>query len=231
MKAHEIMTRAVHTAKRDTSIGDIARLMTKERISGVPIVTDDGDVIGIVSETDLMHRAETGTQRRRKWWLAMFLDSDSLARDYVKVHGLEADDVMTRYVISVSEDATLADVADILETNKLKRVPVLSNGKLVGIITRGDLVRALAAADTARGAARKDDAALQKALTDSIGAKSWLKPAYITATVNGGVVELWGFIGSEDQRKALHVLVQEVTGVREIRDNLRLGLRQFSAVA
>ena len=231
MKARDIMTSAVHTARRETSIADIARLMTDQRIGGVPIVTDDNHVIGIVSETDLLHRAENGTQKRRKWWLAMLQDSDGLARDYAKTHGLRADDVMTRYVVTVGEDTTLRDVADVLDRNNLKRVPVVRDGALVGIITRGDLVRQLATVDRTHEVTSDDDAGVQKALIEAIDRQPWLAPAYISATVDNGVVELWGFIGSEDQRKALHVLVQEVAGVREIKDKLTLGLRYLSSAA
>lgn len=231
MKARDVMTSMVHTAKRQTSIADIAKLMTQQRISGVPIVTDDNQVIGIVSETDLLHRPENGTQKRRKWWLEILKDANELARDYAKSHGLHADDVMTRYVVTVVEDTSLRDVADILDRNNLKRVPVVRDGALVGIITRGDLVRQLATIDKGRSADPTDDAGVQKALIEAIERQPWLEPTFISATVDRDAVELWGFIGSEVQRKALHVLVQEVAGAREIKDKLTLGLRYLSSAA
>jgi CBS domain-containing protein len=96
---------------------------------------------------------------------------------------------------------------------------VLSNGQLVGLITRSDLVRALAGVEIGKPVTRSADAALQKALIEKIRTQSWLNPTYLVPLVNGGVVDLWGFIESDEQRKALFVLIEEVTGLRAIRDH------------
>jgi CBS-domain-containing membrane protein len=97
MKAREIMTREVITVRPQTSVRDIAALMVEKRFSGVPVLTDDGKIVGIISESDLLHRAEVGTERRRKWWFRAFGDSNQLAQDFAKAHGLKAHDVMSRY--------------------------------------------------------------------------------------------------------------------------------------
>ena len=143
MKAQDIMTREVATVRPETSMREIAALMMEKNISGMPVVSDDGAIVGIVSEGDLLHRAEVGTERKHKWWFQIFADSDAAAREYAKAHGLSARDVMSRYVISVRDDADLRDVADILDSHRIKRVPVLHDGRLAGIISRRDLVRAL----------------------------------------------------------------------------------------
>lgn len=231
MRAHQIMTTKVHTAKRDTSVGEIARLMSAERFSGVPVVDDSGQIIGMVSETDLMHRAETGTERKRKWWISLFIDDDMRARDFIKAHGQKVEHVMSRFVISVPDTAKLAEVADILETNNLKRVPVLKAGKLVGIITRGDLVRALAAADAVREAPTSDSATFQKALNERIGHQPWARSAYLNVVVTERAVELRGFVASDDQRKALLILAAEVAGQRPVEDHLAVGPHFFDAAA
>ncbi len=231
MRAHQIMTTKVHTAKRETSIAELARVMTAERISGVPIVDDEGGMIGIVSETDLLHRTELGTERRRKWWISLFLDSDMRARDFIKTHGLTAGDVMSRFIISVPADAKLAEVADILDANNLKRVPVLKAGKLVGIITRGDLVRALAAADAIRSPSSTDSAMLQKAINARIQRESWLSASYLNVVVVDKRVELWGFVTSEDQKRALLILVREVVGDFQVDDHLAIGPRHLGKAA
>jgi CBS domain-containing protein len=129
------MTREVVTVGPYTSVPDIAAVMVEKRISGVPVLTDSGEIIGLVSQTDLLHRVEIGTEReiRRKWWLGNLADINALAREYAKTHGLKAQDVMSRYVISVRDDAELRDVADILDTHCIKRVPVLRAGRLVGM--------------------------------------------------------------------------------------------------
>ena len=143
-------------------VRDIAALMAERHITGVPVLTHDGTVIGIVSETDLLHRAELGTapERKRKRWL----DFNALAREYAKAYGLRAEVVMSRCVVAVRDDANMRDVADVLDRHRFKRVPVLQAGQLVGIIARGDLVRALSQAQVGEGAKRTPDAALHKTL-------------------------------------------------------------------
>ena len=234
MKARDIMTAKVHTVRADTSVAEIARLMTAERISGVPVLSDKGEPMGMVSETDLLHRAETGTTKRRKWWIGLFLDKDTLARDFIKSHGLKAADVMSRYVISVRDEASLAEVADLLDTNNLKRVPVLRDGKLAGIITRGDLVRALAnppAAAPRQAPAPSTNADLQRLLMQRIDKQPWVASVYIHVIVTDDSVELRGFVGTDHQRKALDILVRELAGPRRIDDQLVVGVRWLHAAA
>jgi CBS-domain-containing membrane protein len=127
---------------------------------------------------------------------------------------------MSRYVVSVRDDAELRDVADILDSHRIKRVPVLREGRLVGIITRGDLVRALSQVQISKAAKKIDNAALHKTLHDRIRAQSWLNDTYINLTVNDGVVELWGLVVSTDRHRALLALVEETEGVSRVEDKL-----------
>jgi CBS domain-containing protein len=223
MKAQDIMTRDVTTVRPDTSVRDIAGLMVEKHISGVPVLTEDGKIIGIVSQSDLMHRAEVGTERKHKWWFRIFADSNALAREYAKAHGLKAHDIMSRYVVSVRDDAELRDVADILDNHRIKRVPVVQEGRLVGIITRGDLVRALSQVQITKAVKKLDNAALHKTLHDRIRVE-WIDPSYISITVNEGVVQLWGFVETVDQRNALRVLIEETDGVTRVDDRLSVGI-------
>jgi CBS domain-containing protein len=222
MKALDIMTREVVTVRLETSVREIAALMMEKNISGVPVVGDNGAIVGIVSEGDLLHRAEVGTERKHKWWFHIFADSDAAAREYAKAHGLSARDVMSRYVISVRDDADLRDVADVLDSHHIKRVPVLHDGRLVGIISRRDLVRALTQVQALSPPAKVDNAALHNALRDRFKSQSWLNDAYMNVTVNDGVVELWGLVVSADQHRALRALVEETPGVRRVEDRLRV---------
>ncbi len=220
MKAQDIMTREVTTIRPETSVREIAGLMMEKNISGVPVVGDDGAIVGIVSEGDLLHRAEVGTERKHKWWFQFFADSDAAAREYAKAHGLSARDVMSRYVISVRDDADLRDVADILDSHRIKRVPVLHDGRLVGIVSRRDLVRALTQVQASSAPVKLDNAALHKTLRDRFKSQSWFNDAYINVAVNDGVVELWGLVVSADQQRALRTLVEETPGVRRVEDRL-----------
>jgi CBS domain-containing protein len=220
MKAQDIMTREIATVRPETSVREIAALMMEKNISGVPVVSENGAILGIVSEGDLLHRAEVGTERKHKWWFRIFADSDAAAREYAKAHGLSARDIMSRHVISVRDDADLRDVADILDSQRIKRVPVLHDGRLVGIISRRDLVRALSQVQGSIAPVKLDNAALHKTLRDRFKSQSWLNDAYINVAVTDGVVELWGLVVSDDQHRALRTLVEETPGVRRVEDRL-----------
>lgn len=220
MRAHEIMIRDVITVGPEAKVSDIADLFVRHRISAVPIVTDDKVVVGLVTASDLIHRKETRTERRRKWWLDMFVDNDTRAREFVKEHGLKARDVMSPAVISVSENAELAEVADILESHRIRRVPVLRDGKLAGLISRADLVRALAKAPVLATPSNADNATLQKAVYDAVNKERWLNTIYMSFTVDNGVVEVRGYADSDAQKKALRVLIEEVPGVKAVNDGL-----------
>ncbi|NJO32353.1 MAG: CBS domain-containing protein [Rhodospirillales bacterium] len=222
MNVDDAMTKDVVTVGLETTVGEIAALLVRHRISAVPVVSKGNQVIGIVSQTDLGHRSETGTEKRRKWWLDMFTDNGSKARDYIKSHGLRAQDIMTRFVVSVGKTATLAEVADTLDTHRVRQVPVLDEGKLVGMISRADLVRKLAEVSVSGPAERSPGGQLQKEIADRIKTEPWLKSALVNVLVNDGAVELYGMAESNDQRRALKVLVEGVPGVNRVDDKMAL---------
>jgi CBS domain-containing protein len=226
MKASEVMATNVVTVEPRTTVKDIAEIMTGRRISGVPVL-DGGKLVGIVSETDLLHRAETGTEKRHKWWLGAFMDADRMAREYAASHGRVAADIMTRNVITVKADADLGEVADLLDRKKLKRVPVVDGGALVGMITRGDLVRAFLAKAKAAEVAQVDDETLTTAIKSRMRRESWLDASLVNLDVKDGVVTLEGFVTSRDQLKALSLLVAETPGVVRVDTQLRLRPRDM----
>src|SRR5271167_3377590 len=129
MRAIDVMTTEVITVGENATVPEAAKLLAEHGISAVPVVDKDNRVIGMVSEGDLLHRAETGTERRRSWWLEMMTSTNQLAGDYIKSHSGIVKDVMTRDVISVTETTSVADIAVLLETNRIKRVPVLQDGR------------------------------------------------------------------------------------------------------
>jgi len=148
MRAMDVMTTDVITVDPDTTVQNLATLLAERGISGAPVVDADGRLMGVISEGDLLHRAEIGTARRhrvrrRSWWLDHF--ASDLARDYVKSHGRTVNDIMTRDVVTVTEDTELAEIAALLEAKRIKRVPVMREGKIVGIISRANIVRAVGA--------------------------------------------------------------------------------------
>jgi CBS domain-containing protein len=224
VKVNDIMTRSVVTVNPGTTVRELATLMAEKRISGVPVVSDDGALVGVVSESDLLHRAELGTEKRRKWWLRVLTDTNQLARDFTKSHGQTAGDVMVRYVVTISPDADLADAADIMDTHRIKRLPVVEGGRLVGILTRGDLVRALVRAETAKGTPRVDNATLHAVLQERMKSQTWLDSSLINVIVEDGVVKLAGYVQSSEHRDALRVLAKETEGVSRVEMAMTVGL-------
>jgi CBS domain-containing protein len=222
MVAQDVMTADIVTVTAETAVPEIAALLLEHRISAVPVVDAGGGVLGIVSEGDLMHRPEAGTERRRRsWWLALFRDQEDLAKEFVKTHGLRAADVMTRAVVTVREDTPLPAIAQTLEEQRIKRVPVVREGRLVGIVSRADLLRAVAAGKgSAEPAPKPDDRAIRERLLETIRSAEWVTDTFVNVMVIDGVVHLWGGFESEVQRDALRVAAERIPGVREVKDHL-----------
>ena len=223
MRAMDIMTGDVITVRENASVTEVAKLLAKRGISAVPVVDNDNRVIGMVSEGDLLHRAETGTERRRPWWLEMIASTNTLAADYIKSHSGSVRDVMTRDVISVTETTPVADIAVLLETQRIKRVPVLRDGKLVGIVSRANLVQALAMTiSEASSDAEADDRAIRNKLLGELKAQKWAEVAPANVTVKDGVVHLWSSYYSDEEKRALIVAAENIPGVGRVEDHMRV---------
>lgn len=220
MQARDVMTERVITVGPDTPVREIAAVLLKRRISAVPVVDQDGAVAGIVSEGDLIRRDELGTEARgRSWWLRLFDDTTELAERYAKSHGAKARDVMTRDVVSVDEAASLGDIAELLETRHIKRVPVMRGGRLAGIVSRADIVRALAASPSpALEPASADDQEIRARIVEKLRSEPWGDCWNTSVFVSGGVVEFWGTVGSEAERQASRIAAEGIPGVIEVRD-------------
>jgi CBS domain-containing protein len=157
MRACDIMTKTVLTVTPETLVRDAARLFADNHISGAPVLDDERHLVGILTEGDLLHRTETGTQsRRRSWWLEFFASTRDLASTYIKENARLVKDVMTTDVVTVSEGVPIAEIADLLERCRIKRVPVVYDGKLLGIVSRANLVKALASAPKEASLAASD---------------------------------------------------------------------------
>lgn len=216
MQAQDVMTTAVVTVAPDATVREAATLMLERRISALPVVDRAGNVVGIVSEGDLLRRVELGTDAARSWWLGLL--ADSVAQDYLKTHGVMVGDVMSSPAISVRRVTPLNTVARLLEERRIKRVPVLESGRLEGIVSRADLVRALATAPAQRAPEVRTDRALRRRVLAEIG-KAGVDIAYVNVTVEGGAVHLWGGVRDAIQQKALHAAVDVAGGAREVLDH------------
>lgn len=228
MKARDVMVFPVITVKPQSSVKDVAKVFLEHRISAVPVVEDDGRIVGIVSEGDLLHRAEAGTERRRSWWLEFVAQNDVLTSDYIKAHSNIVADIMTREVVTASPDTPLYEIATLLETKMIKRVPIVENGQLVGIVSRANLIQAVAS-ERKETVTPETDAVVREQVLRSLKNQKWAHTTLLNATAADGVVDLWGFVNSEQERKAIRLLVESNPSVREIRDNMTLRPRSGGA--
>ncbi len=221
MKANDIMTSPVITVEPDTSIREIAKLLFEHRISAVPVV-EKGRLVGLVSEADLLHRREIGTDRvapSGSWWLRLF-SADRSPEDYIKSHARRARDIMTREVATVAPDTPVAQIATLLETHGIKRVPVMRDGKLVGIVSRSNLVQALAVTPAAEATSPEGDDGIRAGLLAELERQPWWRGRVASnVIVTDGIVHYWGTLDSEEERQAARIAAENVPGVRRIVDH------------
>jgi signal-transduction protein with cAMP-binding, CBS, and nucleotidyltransferase domain len=201
--------------------------MINLRISGVPVLDRDGQLAGIVTEGDLLRRAETETERRRSRWSQWFSGNPRLAAEYIKSHARRVEDVMTREVVSVGELASLGEIAQLMETKRIKRVPVVNHGKIVGIVSRADLLQVLASGGV-MSADEDSDRLIRERLLAELHKQEWANPTEANVVVLDGIVHFWGTVGSEEQRKALRVVAENIPGVHGIEDHTILGPRYLT---
>jgi len=224
MKATDIMTRQPVSVTPQATIAEAARLMLQHRISGLPVTDDKGAVLGVVTEGDLLRRAETGTERHRPRWLEFLVGPGRLAGDYVDAHARKVGEVMTSDVAVAAPHDDLADIVRLMEKRRVKRLPVVENGKLVGIVSRADLVRALLGTLTkeAASAARRpsSDDEIRERIAAIIDKEPWGPRFSSDVTVKNGVVELYGTVTDDRERTALIVAAETVAGVKSVRDHL-----------
>jgi len=221
MKAADVMVSDVITVCSEASVRDVAEILVAHGISAVPVVEKDGGLIGIVSECDLIRRAETDPDRRRPRWAALLIGTDRLAAEFVNSHARKVADVMTREVIVATPDTPLSDIAALLEKNGIKRVPIVKNRKLIGIVSRANLVQALASAPkNVKAATATSDSMIREDVLRRLGAEPSSRTSRLNVIVHDGTVELWGVVRSQAEKKAVRVAAELTPGVRAVNDNL-----------
>lgn len=219
MKVSDVMTRQVISIAPEATILEAIRSMLQNHISGLPVVGADGTLLGIVTEGDFLRRAETDTDRKRARWIEFLMGPGKLANEYIHTHGRTVDEVMTRDPVTVDEDTSLEEVVQLMESRQIKRVPVVSNGKVIGIVSRANLLHVLASCCAMQSPA-KNDAAIRDQILAEIEKQIWAPNHLVNVLVHDGVVELWGTILDGHQGRALKVIAENVPGVRGIQDHL-----------
>lgn len=220
MKAADVMVRDVITIRSNAGVQEAAKLLLDYSISGLPVVDAEGRLVGMVSEGDLMRRPESGTQRRHSWWLDLMTPNESLAREFTHTHSRKIADVMSRAVVTAIPETSLADVASLLEKHRIKRVPILQDGKIVGIVSRANLLQGLAALAKEPAAAPLGDRGLREAVIARMRAEPWARLSLVNVVAHAGTVDLWGLVETNAERNALRVAAEVTPGVQAVNDNL-----------
>lgn len=220
MQASDVMTRDVISVSPDTSVRELAELLIEHRISAAPVL-ENGKLVGIASEGDMVRRAELGTaEQRRPWWLDLLTSDASRAGEYVRTHSQHVRDVMTPDVTTVTEETPLTEIATILEGERIKRVPVVSGEQVVGIVSRADLIQRLAAQrDRQLPGSSADDATIRLQVLAALREQDWSPMTVTNAMVTDGTVELFGLCRSEEERDASRVAAENVPGVQRVIDH------------
>jgi CBS domain-containing protein len=221
MKAADVMTRNVFSIPPDAPLMQAVRIMLLHHISGLPVVDADRNLVGIVTEGDLLRRVELGTERKRARWLEYLLGPGRLASEYTQARGRTVHEVMTNDVYTATERTPLADIVKLMERRRIKRVPVVDqDGKVTGIVTRANLLRALASVAREVKPASADDDTVREQLLAELGRQPWAPLALVDVVVRNGVVQLWGAVTDERQRTALKVAAENTAGVTAVEDHL-----------
>jgi len=222
MKTGEVMTKRIVSVEPNASVLQAVRLMLQNRVSGLPVLSDSGALVGILTEGDLLRRTETGTEKQRPRWLEFLLGPGHLAEEYVRTHARKVEEIMTPEPFTVTEETPLDEVIRMMEKHQIKRVPVMRGKQLVGIVSRADLLRAMAsmALSVSPGDTAETDKAIRERLLTELEHQKWAPIGAISVTVKDGVVELWGTITDERERSALVVAAENVPGVKKVQDNL-----------
>jgi CBS domain-containing protein len=219
MRAHQIMTRQVITIAVDAPIADAANTMLVKHISGLPVVDQAGKLVGIVSQGDFIRRAEIGTQRKRGRWLKFLVGPGRAASDFVHERGRKVGEIMTPDPRTVTEDATLEDIVELMERNNIKRLPVMREENLVGIVSRSNLLQAVAGLTRDVPDPTADDDHIRNHTIASAEKTDWA-PFGLGVIVINGIVHLSGVITNEQSREATIVAAENVSGVTKVHDHL-----------
>jgi CBS domain-containing protein len=220
MNAKQVMSRSVHTVAADASVYDAAHVLLNAGISAAPVVDADGTMIGIVSEADLMYRTEIGTMPGKSWLQRLLADNAVLARDYIRSHSHRVADVMTKNVVTADERTPLADIATLMQRHRVKRVPILRDGKVVGIVSRANLLQGLLARELVPSEDLAADETLRTSVAAEIARQGWSSNLPTSVVAENGTVHLWGYVDSDTVKDAYRIAAENVRGVKRVENHM-----------
>jgi len=211
MKVEEIMTRAVLTTGPDAQVRDVARILVENHISGLPVCDEEGQVIGVVSEGDILFKEYDPTLGRTSWLFSWFSE-DEVIRENMKARALNVRDAMTAPAITVHAYCSVAEAARLMSEHGVNRLPVIGARKLVGIVTRTDLVRAFV----------REDVDIRNEIEEDVLRRNlWLEePEAVVVEVERGAVHVAGRLETRSEALALERLAARVPGVVSVESEL-----------
>ena len=219
MRVNQIMTPEVITVGADTTILEAANTMLRHHIGALPVVDAAGRLIGIISEGDFIRRAEIGTEHKRGRWLTFLAGADRIATEFAHERGRKVGEVMTPDPLTVAEDTPLDRIVQIMQSSRVKRLPVMRGDRMVGIVTRSDFLAAVAGLARSIPDLSAADDRIRVDVMATIGQAPW-RPCRLNVIVHDGIVNLNGVVKKESARKASIVAAENVAGVKQVRDHL-----------
>jgi len=219
MRVKDVMTPKLLGVPETASLWEALNMMVTSRVSALIVFDEIGAPVGILSEGDLMRRAELGCEKRRPRWLDFLAGGGRSAREYARSHGRRVHEIMTRNILSVDAGAELKEAIDLMLEKRVRRLMVVKGSEPVGVLSRSDIVRALMSAMPSQNEIRTDSD-LQTAIDNELQRHAWAPVNSVRVLVDDGVATLEGAIPDDSLREGLKVLVENVPGVKGVHDHL-----------
>lgn len=206
LKARDVMTTPVITVRPQTPVGEVARLMLEHRISGLPVVEDNGTLAGIVTESDLLRKASGPSPLQRLAWLKPE-QAQELEQHLRRYEAKVAADMMTRPVVTADEDTPLRELARLMVDRRINRVAIVRRGQVVGIVTRHDILKAFA----------RSDEALEQVVRNLFEFDlAGVDVRSVEVHVRNGIVHLAGRVRTRREAEVLTSCMRSIDGVVDI---------------
>ncbi|WP_242402569.1 CBS domain-containing protein [Komagataeibacter kakiaceti] len=214
------MTAPAISIEPTETITKALRLMLSHKISGLPVVTPNGQLVGILTEGDLMRRSELHTEEKTSWLQGLLRSSGKQAGEYVHTHGRKVGEIMSTEPITIFPEASLRDAVDMMIRHRVKRLPVVRNEQLMGVVSRTDMLRALLPVLSDDPETATDETIRDAILREYQAQDKWAGGNFISVDVKNGIVELNGVVTDERLRIAARVVAENVPGVVSVIDNM-----------
>ncbi len=219
MRVRDVMTYGAIGVPQTATLAEAIETMLRSRVSALFVFDSDHALVGVLSEGDLLRRAELGTEKKLPRWLEFLLSGGRLAESYTHTHGRKIGEIMTSKVVTVSEDADLSEAVDLMMHRRIKRLPVLRDEAVVGVISRSDLIKGLFAS-LPKAEAGHPDAEIKASIQAKLDKLGWAPRASIRVEVANGAVTYEGAVTDERLRSGLKVIAENTPGVTEVHDHM-----------